>query len=205
MARNDRPPTVPAQGAANLRLCLLLCNKYLGFHSSMSAILRDSQPRLRATLFACELKNRSRSARNPGWKGKTEGWCLVIALRFASFRQYQTNKRRKRNADRRAFHSAPAGAAPPLRRGLAYRRSTTALTTESFSSPWLSLRPGFLGRGLRGRYPASPIPVQCCTTHSGHSAGGHDARAARERGVWPRRGHRTRSTPRRYPRWRCPW
>jgi hypothetical protein len=97
-------------------------------------------------------------------------------------------KKRKRNADRRVLHSAPAGAAPPLRRGLAYRRSTAVLATGSFSSPWLSVRPGFLGRGLHGCCPASPVPVQYGTSRSGHSAGGHDARAARERGVWPPAG-----------------
>ena len=35
----------------------------------------------------------------------------------------------------------------------------------------LSFRPGFLGLGLYGRYPPSPVPVQGCTSHPGHNAG----------------------------------
>ena len=35
----------------------------------------------------------------------------------------------------------------------------------------LSFRPGFLGRGLNGRYPPSPVPVQGSTSRPGHSAG----------------------------------
>ena len=35
----------------------------------------------------------------------------------------------------------------------------------------LGFRPGFLGRGLHGRYPPSPVPVQGCTSHPGHRAG----------------------------------
>jgi hypothetical protein len=44
----------------------------------------------------------------------------------------------------------------------------------------LSFRPGFLGRGLNGRYPPSPVPVQGSTSHPGRNAGRHDAQAARE-------------------------
>ena len=40
------------------------------------------------------------------------------------------------------------------------------------SSQRLSFRPGFLGRGLNGRYPPSPVPVQGCTSRPGHNAGG---------------------------------
>ena len=52
----------------------------------------------------------------------------------------------------------------------------------------LSFRPGFLGRGLHGRYPPSPVPVQGCTSHPGHNAGRHDAQAARERPANPPAG-----------------
>ncbi len=52
----------------------------------------------------------------------------------------------------------------------------------------LSFRPGFLGRGLHGRYPPSPVPVQGCTSHPGHNAGRHDAQAARERTANPPAG-----------------
>jgi hypothetical protein len=36
----------------------------------------------------------------------------------------------------------------------------------------LSFRPGFLGLGLNGRYPPSPVPVQGSTSRPGHRAGG---------------------------------
>ena len=36
----------------------------------------------------------------------------------------------------------------------------------------LSFRPGFLGRGLNGRYPPSPVPVQGSTSRPGRNAGG---------------------------------
>ena len=55
-------------------------------------------------------------------------------------------------------------------------------------SPRLSFRPGFLGRGLNGRYPPSPVPVQGCTSHPGRNAGRHDAQAAREQTANPPAG-----------------
>jgi hypothetical protein len=36
----------------------------------------------------------------------------------------------------------------------------------------LSFRPGFLGRGLNGRYPPSPVPVQGSTSRPGRNVGG---------------------------------
>src|SRR5580700_5593038 len=42
---------------------------------------------------------------------------------------------------------------------------------REYSSQRLGFRPGFLGRGLNGRYPPSPVPVQGCTSHPGHHAG----------------------------------
>jgi hypothetical protein len=45
-----------------------------------------------------------------------------------------------------------------------------------------------MGRGLNGRYPPSPVPVQGCTSHPGHNAGRHDAQAARERTANPPAG-----------------
>ena len=52
----------------------------------------------------------------------------------------------------------------------------------------LSFRLGFLGRGLNGRYPPSPVPVQGCTSHPGHNAGRHDAQTAREQRAKPPAG-----------------
>jgi hypothetical protein len=45
-----------------------------------------------------------------------------------------------------------------------------------------------MGRGLHGRYPPSPVPVQGCTSHPGHRAGRHDAQAAREQTAKPPAG-----------------
>jgi hypothetical protein len=42
---------------------------------------------------------------------------------------------------------------------------------RDYSSRRLGFRPGFLGLGLNGRYPPSPVPVQGCTSHPGHHAG----------------------------------
>jgi hypothetical protein len=52
----------------------------------------------------------------------------------------------------------------------------------------LSFRPGFLGRGLHGRYPPSPVPAQGFTFHPGRNAGRHDAHAAREQAAKPPAG-----------------
>ena len=93
-------------------------------------------------------------------------------------------ERRKRNAGRRSSPSPAckrragratdkaACAALPLSGALACRRSTTALAKGITSSLRLGFRPGFLGRGLNGRYPPSPVPVQRSTSHPGRNAGG---------------------------------
>jgi hypothetical protein len=52
----------------------------------------------------------------------------------------------------------------------------------------LGFRPGFLGRGLHGRYPPSPVPVQGSTSRPGRNAGRHDAQAAREQRAKPPAG-----------------
>src|SRR6202044_2512188 len=49
----------------------------------------------------------------------------------------------------------------------------------------LGFRPGFLGRGLNGRYRPSPFPVQGFTPPPGRNAGRQDAQAARERTANP--------------------
>ena len=106
-------------------------------------------------------------------------------------RQIKTsiNKRRKRNAGkRRVTTAASCDAARARRSAHACRRSTAALTSGSISSQRLSFRPGFLGRGLNGRYPPSPVPAQGCTSHPGRNAGRHDAQAARKRTANPPAG-----------------
>jgi hypothetical protein len=76
-----------------------------------------------------------------------------------------------------AMRRAPCKARSPF--GVPPRLSPKGI----IPSQRLSFRPGFLGRGLNGRYPPSPVPVQGCTSHPGRNAGRHDAQAARERGV----------------------
>jgi hypothetical protein len=64
----------------------------------------------------------------------------------------------------------------------------------------LSFRPGFLGRGLNGRYPPSPVPVQGCTSRPGHSAGRLMPKPPGNEVYGPVRGHRPRSAAGEYPR-----
>jgi len=59
---------------------------------------------------------------------------------------------------------------------------------EEYFIPKVSFRPGFLGRGLIGCYPPSPVPVQGSTSHPGRNAGRHDAQAAREQAANPPAG-----------------
>jgi hypothetical protein len=100
------------------------------------------------------------------------------------------NKRRKRNAGKRRVTNRRilrCGARPFGARtlvGVPPRLSPKGV----IPSQRLSFRPGFLGRGLNGRYPPSPVPVQGCTSHPGHNAGRHDAQAAREQPAKPPAG-----------------
>ncbi len=67
------------------------------------------------------------------------------------------------------------------------------------SSLGLSFRPGFLGRGLHGRYPPSPVPVQGSTSQPGHNAGRRCPETPREQGVWPHPQAPHSPHPRRVP------
>ena len=119
--------------------------------------------------------------------------------------------RRELRESRFAIHHSPLAFLFPLQRGEAERRqtqiqpprlrtararrsahacrrSTAALTSGNISPRRLGFRPGFLGRGLNGRYPPSPVPAQGCTSHPGRNAGRHDAQAARERTANPPAG-----------------
>jgi hypothetical protein len=109
----------------------------------------------------------------------------LFALLFSSL----LRKIGRRNADRCVANvRALRGTARADRSALTCRRSTAALAQGSIPSRGLSFRPGFLGRGLHGRYPPSPVPVQGSTSHPGHNAGRHDAQAARERTANPPAG-----------------
>src|SRR4029077_14678521 len=98
-------------------------------------------------------------------------------------------KRRKRNAGKRRVATA---ASCDAARALSERARLTAFHHGShlgeYFIPKVSFRPGFLGRGLHGRYPPSPVPVQGSTSHPGHNAGRHDAQAAREQAASPPAG-----------------
>src|SRR3984885_522848 len=96
--------------------------------------------------------------------------------------------RKKKEAERRqtlVLPAAPSGAALP---GGAARLSAShhGSHQRESSSLRLNFRPCFLGRGLNGCYPPSPVPAQGNTPRPGHSAGRLMPEAARERGVWPR-------------------
>ena len=106
-------------------------------------------------------------------------------LLFPSF----TKEEGRRNAGKRrsppphlAMRHAPCRARSSV--GVPPRLSPKGL----IPSQRLGFRPGFLGRGLNGRYPPSPVPVQGCTSHPGHDAGRHDAQAAREQHAKPPAG-----------------
>jgi hypothetical protein len=81
-------------------------------------------------------------------------------LKEAERRQTQGNNRRILRCGARPFGARTLDGVPPR------------LSPEGvISSQRLSFRPGFLGLGLNGRYPPSPVPVQGCTSHPGHNAG----------------------------------
>ena len=110
-------------------------------------------------------------------------------LPLRRFRPINPIKRRKRNAGKRWVTTA---ASCDAARALLERARLTAFHHGShlgeYFIPKVSFRPGFLGRGLHGRYPPSPVPVQGCTSHPGHNAGRHDAQAAREQAANPPAG-----------------
>ena len=113
----------------------------------------------------------------------------VAAPGFRSAQPGLRNKRRKRNAGKRRVTTA---ASCDAARALLERARLTAFHHGShlgeYFIPKVSFRPGFLGRGLHGRYPPSPVPVQGCTSHPGRNAGRHDAQAAREQAANPPAG-----------------
>ena len=144
-------------------------------------------------------KIRSREARNRFGPRKGQGWGLPFGLPF-ELRQIKTFKninegsgtpanagyhRRILRCGARPFGARTLDGVPP-------RLSPKGI----IPSQRLSFRPGFLGRGLHGRYPPSPVPVQGCTSHPGRNAGRHDAQAARERTANPPAGTALAPMPR---------
>src|SRR5271156_1233068 len=98
-------------------------------------------------------------------------------MKEAERRQTQGHNRRILRCGARPFGARTLDGVPP-------RLSPKGI----IPSQRLSFRPGFLGLGLHGRYPPSPVPVQGCTSHPGHNAGRHDAQAAREQPAKPPAG-----------------
>jgi hypothetical protein len=98
-------------------------------------------------------------------------------MKEAERRQTQGHNRRILRCGARPFGARTLDGVPP-------RLSPQGI----IPSQRLSFRPGFLGRGLNGRYPPSPVPVQGCTSHPGRNAGRHDAQAAREQAANPPAG-----------------
>ena len=98
-------------------------------------------------------------------------------MKEAERRQTQGHNRRTLRCGARPFGARTLAGVPP-------RLSPKGI----IPSQRLSFRPGFLGRGLHGRYPPSPVPVQGCTSHPGHRAGRHDTQAAREQPAKPPAG-----------------
>jgi hypothetical protein len=110
----------------------------------------------------------------PGFRSAQPG---LRNLKEAERRQTQGHNRRILRCGARPFGARTLDGVPP-------RLSPKGV----IPSQRLSFRPGFLGRGLNGRYPPSPVPVQGSTSHPGRNAGRHDAQAAREQAANPPAG-----------------
>jgi hypothetical protein len=143
--------------------------------------------------------------------------CICIRVLLKGFHETASPRR---EAERRKAHptnvrAAPTGRCrPPARRarcprptfprvrgtagrGLAFRRPTAALAeaTERFSSAQAALH----ANGRVQALPAPSIALKRSTPRPGRSAGGDDARAARERVTTPARRNRARSIVRLSP------
>jgi hypothetical protein len=135
-------------------------------------------------------KVRSHQTRNRSGPRKGQGWGLPfgLPLSFARSKFQELNEgsgtpanagyhRRILRCGARPFGARTLDGVPP-------RLSPKGI----IPSQRLSFRPGFLGLGLHGRYPPSPVPVQGSTSHPGHNAGRHDTQAAREQTAKPPAG-----------------
>jgi hypothetical protein len=106
-------------------------------------------------------ERRSGSVAAPGFRSAQPG---LRKKKEAERRQTLGNHRRILRCGARPFGARTLDGVPP-------RLSPKGI----IPSQRLSFRPGFLGLGLHGRYPPSPVPVQGCTSHPGRNAGRHDA------------------------------
>jgi hypothetical protein len=145
-----------------------------------------------------------------------EGWCLCFLIRYARLAKFCSPDGAQRNPGRPfrwsiapGLRFAPSGLRrkmkePERRQTQGHDRRILRCGARPFGArtldgvpprlspqgiiPSQSFRPGFLGRGLNGRYPPSPVPVQGSTSHPGHNAGRHDAQAARKQAANPPAG-----------------
>ena len=106
------------------------------------------------------------------FKGKARGGPAFRSS--VELRQIKTSRNKMKEAERRQTLGTTAASCDAAR-ALLERARLTAFHHGShlgeYFIPKVSFRPGFLGRGLNGRYPPSPVPVQGCTSHPGHNAG----------------------------------
>src|SRR5580700_10563934 len=100
---------------------------------------------------------------------------VLFALPYSVLTVRNFFPRQRGEAERRQTQNQP----PRLRARRALSGARTPVGVPPRLSPKgiipsqrLGFRPGFLGRGLHGRYPPSPVPVQGCTSRPGHNAGG---------------------------------
>jgi hypothetical protein len=123
--------------------------------------------------------------------GKFSPLSTTRHLLFSSLKKKGRQNADRRRSNRRACaRRALSGARTPV--GVPPRLSPKGI----IPSQRLGFRPGFLGRGLNGRYPPSPVPVQGSTSHPGHNAGRHDTQAAREQPAKPPAGTALAPMPR---------
>jgi hypothetical protein len=141
-------------------------------------VFRSSVSGFVAWMERSEIRERHRRLhRRPGLRCAPSGLRRKRKMKEAERRQTQGTTAASCGCGARSFGARTLDGVPPR------------LSPEGIiPSQRLSFRPGFLGRGLHGRYPPSPVPVQGSTSHPGHNAGRHDAQAAREQAANPPAG-----------------
>jgi hypothetical protein len=145
--------------------------------------LRTARARI---LLSLQVRNRSGAGKGQGWLPAFRSSVTPVSPDQASRIKINEGSGTPANAGHQPPHLA-------MRRALYGARTLVGVPPRLspkgiIPSQRLSFRPGFLGRGLNGRYPPSPVPVQGCTSHPGRNAGRHDAQAAREQAANPPAG-----------------
>jgi hypothetical protein len=151
---------------------------------------------------ACHVKREGRGRTRKEWGGAS------VSLFATPVSPKPRNRARNKERNKGSGTPADADQHPPhlaMRRAPCKTRSPFGVPPRLspkgiIPSQRLSFRPGFLGRGLNGRYPPSPVPVQGCTSRPGHSAGRLMPKPPGNGVYGPVRGHRPRSAAGEYPR-----